>query len=53
MAPGYEADDLLATLTHRLRAAGHEVVIVTGDKDLARVDTLPVRGAPFGSTILS
>ncbi len=37
MAPGYEADDLIATLTGRLRAAGHEVVIVTGDKDLAQL----------------
>jgi len=35
--PGYEADDLLATLTGRLRAAGHKVVIVTGDKDLAQL----------------
>jgi len=37
VAPGYEADDLLATLTRRLRAEGHEVVIVTGDKDLAQL----------------
>ena len=37
MSPGYEADDLIATLTGRLRAAGHEVVIVTGDKDLAQL----------------
>jgi DNA polymerase-1 len=35
--PGFEADDLLATLTVRLRKAGHEVVIVTGDKDLAQL----------------
>jgi len=37
MCPGFEADDLLATLTGRLRQAGHEVVIVTGDKDLAQL----------------
>jgi 5'-3' exonuclease len=37
IAPGYEADDLIATLTVRLRAAGHEVVIVSGDKDLAQL----------------
>ena len=37
MAPGYEADDLIATLTARLRRLGHEVVIVTGDKDLAQL----------------
>jgi len=35
--PGFEADDLIATLTRRLLAAGHEVVIVTGDKDLAQL----------------
>jgi DNA polymerase-1 len=37
MCPGYEADDLLATLTGRLRDEGHDVVIVTGDKDLAQL----------------
>ena len=37
IAPGYEADDLIATLTARLRASDHEVVIVTGDKDLAQL----------------
>lgn len=37
ICPGYEADDLLATLTARLLAAGHEVVIVTGDKDMAQL----------------
>jgi len=35
--PGYEADDVMATLAARLVAAGHEVVIVTGDKDMAQV----------------
>jgi 5'-3' exonuclease len=37
ICPGYEADDLLATLCARLRKRGHEVVIVTGDKDLAQL----------------
>ncbi|MGD1011995.1 MAG: DNA polymerase I [Acidimicrobiales bacterium] len=32
-AEGYEADDVIATLATRLAAAGHEVVIVTGDRD--------------------
>ncbi len=33
-APGFEADDVLATLTARAREAGLDVVIVTSDKDL-------------------
>ncbi len=37
ICPGYEADDLLATLSARLRGKGHEVVIVTGDKDMAQL----------------
>ncbi|MFN2371518.1 MAG: 5'-3' exonuclease H3TH domain-containing protein [Candidatus Krumholzibacteriia bacterium] len=37
MQPGWEADDLIATLCGRLRAEGCEVVIVTGDKDLAQL----------------
>jgi len=32
-AEGYEADDVIATLATRLSAEGHEVVIVTGDRD--------------------
>ena len=35
--PGYEADDILATLTRRLRGDGYEVVIVSGDKDLCQL----------------
>ena len=35
--PGYEADDIIATLARRFSAAGHEVVIVTGDKDAAQL----------------
>ncbi len=33
-APGYEADDVIGTLTTRLAAAGRRVGIVTGDRDL-------------------
>ena len=32
-AEGYEADDVIATLATRLSAEGHEIVIVTGDRD--------------------
>jgi DNA polymerase-1 len=35
--PGWEADDLIATWTRQLITAGYEVVIVTGDKDLAQL----------------
>ncbi len=47
---GYEADDIIATLTHRAVEQGHEVVICTGDRDAFqlvsdRVTLLyPVRG---------
>ncbi|MCC5646842.1 DNA polymerase I [Nostoc sp. CHAB 5824] len=33
-APGYEADDVLGTLTQRVTAAGYKVKILTGDRDL-------------------
>ncbi len=34
---GYEADDIIAALARRFSAAGHDVVIVTGDKDAAQL----------------
>jgi DNA polymerase-1 len=34
---GYEADDVIATLTRRARAQGWDVVLVTGDKDLMQL----------------
>ncbi len=33
----YEADDLIATLCRQLLSAGHEIVVVTSDKDLAQL----------------
>jgi len=33
-APGYEADDVLATMAQRASAAGYQVKILTGDRDL-------------------
>src|SRR2546430_42603 len=35
--PGYESDDVIATLARRARAQGWEVVIVSGDKDLMQL----------------
>ena len=35
--PGVEADDVIATLTHQALAAGHEVWVVSGDKDFAQL----------------
>ncbi|MEG3905996.1 DNA polymerase I [Microcoleus sp. B4-C5] len=39
-APGYEADDVLGTLANKASAAGYQVKILTGDRDLFQlVDT--------------
>ena len=35
--PGYEADDVIATLAGRASKAGHNVYIVTADKDMLQV----------------
>ena len=34
---GYEADDLLATLTKHARAEGFDVIVVTGDRDILQL----------------
>ncbi|MGL4736645.1 MAG: DNA polymerase I [Cellulosilyticaceae bacterium] len=34
---GYEADDLLGTLAKKAEAAGHRVVVVSGDRDLLQI----------------
>jgi len=34
---GYEADDLIGTLTRRLEAEGYRIVMVTGDKDFIQL----------------
>jgi DNA polymerase-1 len=35
--PGFEADDILATLAHELRARGQPVLAVSGDRDLLQL----------------
>src|SRR6185295_10270739 len=35
--PGFEADDVIATLAHQAVAAGYKVVVVTGDKDFLQL----------------
>lgn len=40
---GYEADDVMGTLARRLRKKGHEVVIVTSDKDICQLVTDHIR----------
>lgn len=44
----FEADDLIAALTRQLTEAGHKVVIVTSDKDLAQLVTGQVSLFDFG-----
>ncbi len=41
--PGYEADDVIGTLTREAVEAGHEVQIVSGDKDFAQLVSADVR----------
>ncbi len=36
-APGFEADDVIATLARRFARAGIQVTVVTGDKDLLQI----------------
>ncbi len=40
--PGYEADDVIATLAERGKQAGYEVVVVTADKDALQLVGGPV-----------
>ncbi len=40
---GYEADDVIGTLTRQAEAAGYEVLLVTGDKDLMQLVNENVR----------
>jgi len=40
---GYEADDLLGTLAYRAEAAGMEVSLVSGDRDLLQIATDKIR----------
>jgi DNA polymerase-1 len=35
--PGFEADDIIATLARKAEAAGMQVTVVTGDKDLMQI----------------
>jgi DNA polymerase-1 len=35
--PGYEADDIIATLATRAEAEGHRVLVVTGDRDVLQL----------------
>ena len=35
--PGWEADDVIGTLARRAEAAGHDVYVVTGDKDFMQI----------------
>ena len=48
--PGYEADDVIGSLAKKLSSQGHQVVIVTGDKDFLQLVSdsvsvvLPARG---------
>ncbi|MFT4020207.1 MAG: DNA polymerase I [Acinetobacter sp.] len=43
MLPGAEADDIIGTLTKRAVAEGYEVLISTGDKDMAQLVTETVK----------
>jgi DNA polymerase-1 len=41
--PGFEADDVIGTLTRLATEAGHEVQVVSGDKDFAQLVSESVR----------
>ena len=56
--PGLEADDLIATLATQGQAAGHDVLIVSGDKDLMQLvvdahgDTAGIRQLDDGKSLI-
>ncbi len=37
--PGFEADDVIGTIARRAEKAGHDVVIVSSDKDMLQLVT--------------
>lgn len=43
--PGYEADDILGTISHNAEAEGFDVTIVSGDRDLLQLatDTIQIK----------
>ncbi len=41
--PGFEADDIIATLARRFEAQGLQITVVTGDKDLMQIVSERVR----------
>ena len=45
---GYEADDVMGTLSQKLSKEGIEVIVVTGDKDLAQILDKNVKIALLG-----
>jgi len=49
--PGYEADDVIATLARKARAQGLEVMVVTGDRDLFQLVEPGVRVMATGRGI--
>ena len=49
--PGYEADDVIATLARRAREQGLEVMVVTGDRDLFQLVEPGVRVMATGRGI--
>lgn len=41
--PGYEADDILGTISHNAEAKGFDVTIVSGDRDLLQLATQKIQ----------
>jgi DNA polymerase-1 len=55
--PGWEADDIIGTLARQAEAAGHEVYVVSGDKDFMqllgeRVFMYTTAGGPSGEPLV-